>query len=257
MKLLTPNAIVDKRTMQFTVVAQMVLAILLWSVSPSKLIPKPTDVYSAFIDLWEQGLGAELITSLFLNLQAIALATILALALSYSTVMPFFGPIVAFIGKLRFLSMVGLTFVFTLVATSGHELKLSLLIFSITVFFVTSMVDVIRAVPKEQYDLARVMHMGKWRVVWEVVVLGQFDKVFDVVRQNAAMSWMMISLVESIVRSGGGIGALLVDQNRHFRLEGVFAIQFSILILGIGQDMLLYGFKRMVCPYAFLTVEAR
>lgn len=257
MKIFSPNAVLSKQTVRVMVLGQILIALLLWSFSPSELLPKPRDVFGAFTELWEQGLGAELVTSLLLNMEAIVLATIVALALSYSTVMPFFRPIVALIGKLRFLSMVGLTFVFTLIATSGHELKLYLLIFSITVFFVTSMVDVIRVIPKEQYDLARVMHMGKWRVVWEVVVLGQIDKVFDVVRQNAAMSWMMITLVEGIVRSEGGVGAVLVDQSRHFRLEAVFAIQLCILGLGIGQDVLLFGLKKMLCPYAFFTVEAQ
>jgi len=30
--------------------------------------------------------------------------------------------------------------------------------------------------------------MGSWRTMWEVVVLGQIDKAFDVLRQNAAIA---------------------------------------------------------------------
>jgi NitT/TauT family transport system permease protein len=141
--------------------------------------------------------------------------------------------------------------------TGGHELKLSLLTFSVTVFFVTSMEDVLKTIPKEIYDLARVLHMSRWRVVWEVVILGQFDKVFDVIRQNAAMSFMMLTMVEGIVRSEGGIGTVLLDQNHHFRLSAVFAIQITILVCGILQDITIGGIKKFFCPYAFLTVEAQ
>ena len=44
------------------------------------------------------------------------LATVVSLLLAYATVMPFFRPIVALLSKLRFLSLVGLTFFFTLMA---------------------------------------------------------------------------------------------------------------------------------------------
>jgi len=253
----TPNAVLDKSAMRTLIGIEVITAMILWFVSPSPLLPKPGEVWSSFADLWQQGLGAELITSLVLNLEAILAATVVSLLLSYASVIPVFQPIVRFIGKLRFLSLVGLTFVFTLMTSSGHELKLSILAFSVTVFFVTSMEDVLGSIPKEVYDLARVLHMGKWRMVWEVVVLGQFDKVFDVIRQNAAMSWMMLTLVEGIVRSEGGIGAVLLDQNHHFRLSAVLAIQLTILMLGVAQDYA-FGFaKKFCCPYAFLTVEAR
>jgi NitT/TauT family transport system permease protein len=161
------------------------------------------------------------------------------------------------LSKLRFLSLVGLTFFFTLMARSGHELKLSLLVFSVSVFFVTGMADVINGVPKEMFDLARTLRMGEWRVVWEVIVLGQIDQVFDVLRQNAAMGWMMLTMVEGIVRSEGGVGTVLLDQNHHFRLAAVFAIQLTILLLGLFQDYSIGLTKSLLCPYAALTLERK
>lgn len=195
--------------------------------------------------------------SFILNLQAIGLATLVSLLLAYSTVMPFFQPIVAFISKLRFLSLVGLTFFFTLAANSGHELKLYLLVFSISVFFITSMADVLDSIPKVQFDLARTLCMPPWRVVLEVVVLGQADKVFDVIRQNAAIGWMMLTMVEGMSRSEGGIGTLLLNQNKHFHLDAVLAIQTTILLIGLGQDYAIGAIKALFCPYATLTMERK
>ena len=229
----SPNAVLNKNAVRALIAFQVAIVILLWIFSPFVLLPKPGEVLSAFGDLWEQGLGAELITSFYLNIQAIAVSTVVSLLLAYATVMPFFRPVVALLSKLRFLSLVGLTFFFTLMARSGHELKLSLLVFSVSVFFVTGMADVINGIPKEMFDLARTLRMGEWRVVWEVIVLGQIDKVFDVLRQNAAMGWMMLTMVEGIVRSEGGVGTILLDQNHHFRLAAVFAIQLTILLLGL------------------------
>jgi NitT/TauT family transport system permease protein len=192
-----------------------------------------------------------------LNLQAIALSTILSLLLAYLTVIPFFRPIVTLLSKLRFLSLVGLTFFFTLMATSGHGLKLYLLVFSVSVFFVTGMAEVVAAIPKEKFDLARTLRMGEWRVVYEVVILGQADKAFETLRQNAAMGWMMLTMVEGISRSEGGVGAMLLNQNKHFHLSAVFAIQISILFLGLGQDYVIGLLRRVFCPYATLTLERK
>ena len=253
----SPNAVLSKNTVRILVAVQVAVVLLLWIISPLVLFPKPGEVLRALGDMWDQGLGGELITSFYLNLEAIALATVVSLLLAYATVMPFFRPIVALLSKLRFLSLVGLTFFFTLMAKSGHQLKLSLLVFSVSVFFVTGMADVINSIPKEKFDLARTLRMGEWRVVWEVIVLGQVDQVFDVLRQNAAIGWMMLTMVEGIVRSEGGVGTILLDQNHHFRLAAVFAIQLTILMLGLLQDYGIGLLKNLFCPYAALTLERK
>ncbi len=161
----------------------------------------------------------------------------------------------AAISKGRFLGLTGLTFIFTLVFGGGHPLKISLLVFGMTVFFVTSMAAVIGEIPKERFDYARSLRMNEWQVVWEVVILGTADKAFEALRQNAAMGWMMLTMVESISRSEGGVGAMLLNQNKHFHLAEVFAIQAMILVVGMVQDYGIGVAKRLVCPYAELTLE--
>jgi NitT/TauT family transport system permease protein len=250
-----PNSVLNKNSVRILIATQVTMALVLWAFSPFVLLPKPMEVLRALGEMWQEGLGAELITSFQLNLEAIALATIVSLLLAYATVMPFFRPVVALLSKLRFLSLVGLTFIFTLLARSGHQLKLSLLVFSVSVFFVTGMADVIAGIPKDMFDLARTLRMGEWSVVWEVIVLGQIDKAFDVLRQNAAIGWMMLTMVEGIVRSEGGVGTVLLDQNHHFRLAAVFAIQLTILTLGLLQDYGIGMMKNLFCPYAALTLE--
>jgi len=254
-EVLAPNRVISKQTVRWMIGFQLVLLFFVWIFSPTVFLPKPKEVFQALGEMWSEGLGGELITSFYLNLQAIALSTVLSLLMAYLTVIPFFRPIVTLLSKLRFLSMVGLTFFFTLMASTGHELKLFLLVFSVSVFFVTGMAEVVASIPKERYDLARTLRMGEWRVVYEVVVLGQADKAFEVLRQNAAMGWMMLTLVEGISRSEGGVGAMLLNQNKHFHLSAVFAIQLTILVLGLAQDYGIGLLRKILCPYADLTLE--
>jgi NitT/TauT family transport system permease protein len=253
----SPNRVISKQTVRWMVGFQLLLLFFIWAFSPTVFLPKPKEVWQALGEMWQEGLGGELITSFILNLEALALATLLSLGMAYLTVIPFFRPIVTLLSKLRFLSLVGLTFFFTLMTRTGHELKLYLLIFSISVFFVTGMAEVVGSIPKEEFDLARTLRMNEWRVVYEVVILGQADKAFEVMRQNAALGWMMLTMVEGISRSEGGVGAMLLNQNKHFHLPAVVAIQMTFLVLGLAQDYGIGLLREVFCPYADLTLERR
>ncbi len=256
-EVLSPNRVISRQTVRWLVGIQLLMLFFIWVFSPTVFLPKPKEVFQALGEMWQAGLGGELITSFYLNIQAILLASALSLLLAYATVIPFFRPIISLLSKLRFLSMVGLTFFFTLMASTGHELKLFLLVFSVSVFFLTGMAEVVASIPKEEFDLARTLRMGEWRVVYEVVVLGQADKAFEILRQNAAMGWMMLTMVEGISRSEGGVGAMLLNQNKHFHLPAVFAIQLTIIVLGLGQDYAIGLLRKVFCPYADLTLERK
>jgi NitT/TauT family transport system permease protein len=254
--LFQPNGKPDSSSFLLMAALQAVIAIGVWTFSRSELLPSPMEIVGAFGRMVsEDNLIQELATSTILSLTAMGIATILSLLIAYATVLPVFQPFAFLVSKGRFLTLVGLSFVFTLLTSGGHQLKVSLLVFGITVFFVTSMVEVIRAIPKYEFAHARTLRMSEWQVVWEVIILGRFDQVFEVVRQNFAISWMMLTMVEGISRSEGGIGTLLLNQNKHFHLDAVFAIQVVILLMGIGLDYGIGLLKKLFCPYADLQLE--
>lgn len=254
----SPNRLLSPTAMKIIIAVQVALFLIIWITSPFKVLPRPDEVFRSLGDLWnKQGLGHELIASLQLNLEAIAITTVLSLLLAYLTVLPFFRPLVAAIGKGRFLSLAGFTLLFTLMIGGGHKLKLALLVFAMLVFFVTSMAAVVAEIPKSELDYARTLRMGEWRVVWEVVILGTADKAFEVMRQNAAIGWMMLTMVEGIYRGEGGIGAMILNQQKYFHISEVFAIQILILAVGLFQDFLIGSLRRLCCPYAYLSVERK
>lgn len=253
-----PNRVVSPSVMWIIVGAQVAVALLIWIRSPFKVLPQPGEVFSALGNLWmTQGLAYELWASFRLNLHALALATLISLGLSYLTVLPFFRPLVAAISKGRFLSLVGFSVILTLIGGGGYPLKLGLLTFGMTVFFLTSMAAVIAEIPKEDFDHARTLRMGEWRVTWEIVVLGTIASAFEVMRQNAAIGWALLTMVEGVSRSEGGIGVALLNQQKYFNLAGVFAIQLLILFVGLLQDYGIGALRRLVAPYADLTLERK
>jgi NitT/TauT family transport system permease protein len=252
---LLPNRSITRPAQLGVAVTSAALVLAAWQLGAG-VIPGPADVAAALARLWTTGgLFDALSTSVMLNLEAIAWTTAIALALAYLTVIPAVRPIVAAVSKLRFTGLVGWAFVFTLWAHDGHQLKLWMLIFGMTPFFVTAMAAVIAELPRERFDHARTLGMSEWRVVWEVVIRGTADQALEALRQCAAMGWMMLTMVEGIVRAEGGIGALLLNENKHLQLDAVFALIFVVLMVGVVQDRLLAGLRRALCPYAELTQE--
>ena len=254
---LRPNQWVPGRTYTALALGWLGLVLVLWIVGPA-WIPTPARVLEALRTLTaSQGLLGELLTSLTVFAQALLLAAILSMGLAYLTVVPALRPIVQALTKARFLSLVGLSFVFTLTVGGGHPLKVALLVFGISTFLLTSMVDVVASVPTEKLDHARTLRMGEWRVVWEVIILGRMGDALDALRQNAAIGWMMLTMVEGISRSEGGIGAMLMDQNKHFNLAAIFAVQGVFLLAGFFQDTFLAWLKNTVVPHAALATGRR
>ena len=242
--------------MAIMIAIQLAVFLLLWITSSFRLLPTPMEIIKSLQGLIaSQNLIYELWNSTWLCLESLLIATIISLIISYATVIPFFKPIGYLISKFRFWTLVGLSFVFTLITHSGHELKVTLMVFGITVFFVTSMVSIIQSIPKYEFYHARTLRMNEWQVVWEVIILGRFDQVLEVIRQNFAIAWMMLTMVEGISRAEGGIGVLLLNNNKLLRLSDVFAIQLVILLMGIFLDYVIGKLREFFFPYSKMTLE--
>ncbi|MBI2483357.1 nitrate ABC transporter permease [Candidatus Uhrbacteria bacterium] len=254
----SPNRTLSARVMFLFAIAWAVSGCLIWIASPFAVLPGPGAVLRAFGYLWmHQGMSRELWASFSLSVQAVAIAFGCSLLIAYATVLPIFRPFTAVVSKLRFLGLIGISFVFMLIVGGGRWLQVSLVAFGITVFLGTSLITIVQSIPSDRFDYARTLRMGEWRVVWEVVVRGTRDQALSALRESAAIGWVMITMVEGIVRSEGGIGVLLLNENKYSHFDRIFAIQISIFLVGIAQDYGLGLLRRWLCPYADLTTERR
>jgi ABC-type nitrate/sulfonate/bicarbonate transport system permease component len=88
-------------------------------------------------------------------------------------------------------------------------------------------------------------------------VLGRFHEVLDILRTNFAIGWMMLPFVEGLFRVEGGIGTVLLVENKWFKLESVYAIIIIVMITGLMQDALLQKLKVILCPYSLINKEKK
>jgi len=255
-KLLQPFAVVSRQTFIIMVLLQVVVALVLWHTTSNGLMPQPGKVAAALIHLSTTKLLIDnVLVSLALTLKAMLYAIIITLGFAYLSVLPFFRSIAEFIVKCRYLTLAGLIFVFTLLTQNGSALKLWLLIFGIVPFFVTSFLSVIVNINQREYDLCKTLGYSKWRTLYEVIIVGKADKVLEILQQNFAIAWLMITMVEGLSMSEGGIGALLIKYNKYNDLTNVLALQLVIFFLGLFFDFLLATMRRWLFPYTTLATK--
>lgn len=254
-----PNEKVDRQVAITFAAGWLVLVVGVWFIISSgaqpavPLLPSPAAVGSAFKVEWDGGVIYQLITSLTTSVEAIILATVVGLLLVYIATTVAFRFIPIMIASFRFLSLAGITVIFMMLL-SGHQLKVGILAFSMMTFFVSDMLQVVEDIPSSKFDHARTLGFSKWKVLWQVVIRGTLADAFESVRKNAAIAWMMLTSVEAISRSEGGIGLLLVQLQRSGQYESIFAIQLLIFMVGMAQDRALKYGKSLACPY---TVKGR
>jgi NitT/TauT family transport system permease protein len=251
-----PYAPFSRSHLRLLFTVQAALAVCLWLGAAAASLPSPQDVARAWYHLAaHEGLLFELWESAKVLLLALAVSSVLALFIAALGTAPMFKPVAQLSSLLRFLGFAGLTYLFMLVTQDGYQLKLALLVFGMTAMMVTAMLAEVRAIPQQAIDHCKTLGMRHWRITWELAVLGKADTFLDQVRQNAAVGWTLLAMVEGLARSQGGIGAMLQNQNRYFQLAGVFAIQLTILLYGIVQDSLLGRLKEALCPYSLIGKE--
>src|SRR6201991_834880 len=247
---------ISRQTFLIMVVSQVLFTLVIWQLSPGGLIPQPTHVLAALGQLLTTRLLIDnLLVSLVLTLQAMFYSIVITLIFSYLSVIPFFHSIAQFIVKCRYLTLTGLIFIFTLLTRDGSQLKLSLLVFGIVPFFTTSFLSVILHTNAQEFELCQTLGYGRWKSLYEVIIVGKADKVFEMVRQNFAIAWMMITMVEGLNMSEGGIGALLIKYNKYNDLTHVVSLQLIIFIIGLCFDYLLGLTRHWLFPYSRLKQE--
>ena len=251
--LLTPFAIVEHKVIVITTVIEIAVALLFWQMSGGGLIPGPFKVLKAMGSIVQSSdFITNLFSSLILTFKGMVFSIIPALIVCYLSTLPMFRPALKFISQCRYLTLTGLIFLFTLLTKDGSQLKISLLLFGIIPFFVTSFAAIMDGIKSEEYNLCTTLRYNRWETLYEVIILGRLDQALEVMRQNFAISWLMITMVEGLSMSEGGMGVALIKANKYLDLPRVFGILVMIFIIGLVFDFTLYTSRRWLFPYCRL-----
>lgn len=248
---LIPNESTSVNERLVALIVWIGVAMVGWETFRSPIFPSLLDIVRAYPKLWNRdGLGPALLTSLFTSVEALGLSLACALPVAYLYRTPAFTPWGIILSKLRFLSPSVFFLILLFISPSAHMIKLLMLAAGETFFLITSLIAVVNAIPQSQFDDARTLRMSEWEVTYYVVIRGTFADLLEIIRQTEAYAWPMLMMVEGLVRSEGGVGVLLLNQEKYMQFAPLYAIALSILIVGAVKDYLLVQARIALCPYS-------
>ena len=247
-------------TRTYLMLGWLALFLLIWIFNPIKAMPFPSEVLGAFQKMWNapgsSGLVYNVYVTLKLNIVGILISSIVSLVIAYLSVIPLFQPFNKFVQWLRYIPIVGFNLLFLTLFSIGWSMKVAMLTVGMSFFLVTSMTSVIASIPRLKYELARVLAYNDWHVFYSVVMRPTLPAMIDMIAQNAAMGWVMITAIETFNRTEGGIGSQIYAYTSTNQLAEVYAYLFIIGAIAIIEDGLLALIKRVLFPYSLIAERA-
>jgi NitT/TauT family transport system permease protein len=252
-KILKPFEELSSKTTSSIMTTWLFILVAFWvacSFGDTHLFPTPKQVGSGLVDLWKEGLVVHIVSSIALCGKAVFISILISLFLAYSSAIPFFSPIGTFISKLRYLPLTGIAFYLAIMINDARVLQVWVLVVFMTTFLTTSLIQMIKDIQPEEFDHARTLGCSRWEILWEVVIKGRLDYVFELVRQNLAIVWMMLVTVESILVAAGGLGFLIKNNDKLGDSGKVIALQIIIVLLGLSLDFIITSLRKLIFTYS-------
>ncbi len=252
-KLIKPLENLKSTTRGTIMLGWLIGVIVFWvlnSFGGTHLFPTPTQVIHGFGDLWKEGLVVHIGSSLMLCTHAVILSILISLAFAYSSVIPVIKPVGTFISKLRYLPLTGIAFYLAILINDARTLQVWVLVVFMTTFLTTSLIQMIKDIPQEEFDHAMTLGCNRWEILWEVVIKGRIDYVLELVRQNLAIVWMMLVTVESILAAAGGLGFLIKNSDKLGDNGRVIALQIIIVVVGLSLDFVITKLRKLIFRYS-------
>lgn len=241
----------------FLPIVLITIAILVgsWEFLRSPILPSVGDVGKQFVNVvLTKDYFDNLMCSLLLIGKTILVSIVISLVLSYISIIPAYSGLPNFVTKLRFIGYVGIAYIFTIILKDSGKIKIGLLVFAIVPYFVTSAMSMIAQIDRQKLDLAWTLKKSRWETWWHVVIIGKMDAVFEIMRQNIAISFMMLTTVEARVYESG-VGYMLERENRTANLATIIAILGTLVALGTLLDYFLRKARFSLFPYTQIELK--
>ncbi len=251
--LFRPFEIITKNQSILITVSWILLTVLTWVITTSgtkHLFPNPSQVWDGFVSLYKEGLVVHIASSLGLCFKAILISLFVSLIIAYLSPLPALKPLAVALSKIRYLPLTGITFYLTILVSDARTMQVWVLVIFMSLYFITSLLAVIKDIPEEEISHARSLKCSRWEILWEVVIKGRLDYVIDVLRQNLSIIWMMLVTVESILVAAGGLGVLIKNSDKYANHGRIVALQIIILLIGLLLDWILNTTRKSLFRYS-------
>jgi ABC-type nitrate/sulfonate/bicarbonate transport system permease component len=234
-------------------VSLLIVPLLIWTFLPNNKFPPALEIIEAIPKLFAKNdLVGNFIISLSFCIKCMLYSLFIAFIFMLIARIPIFQSFAVFCRKFRFLPSVGLSFLFMRLTDNVSSQMSWMMIFGITTFLVDGSVGIALSVTKDDVNYAKSLRLSRWQVFRELVIYSKLPTFFSMAISNFAIAWMLLSSIENIAKSSGGIGVVLAESSKYFHLDEVYATQILILFTGISIDFILNKVNNWIFPYITL-----
>lgn len=249
-ELLIPFKTVTRRQRQIGTFIIFSMFLILWETSGNVYVPSLVNIGKAFVKLFSEGLLDDFLKSMIFCFKTILYSTITAYIIAVMSVFPVFSTFCSMLRKFRFLPSTGLSLLFIKMTDGVEGQMTAMMVFGITTYLVDSMVSVALSINHDEVNYAKSLRLSRWQMLREILIYGRSSEMFKAVISNFAMAWMLLSSVENIAKSSGGVGVFLADAAKNFKYDKIYAIQILILFTGMSIDFVLDTTRRWLLPFS-------
>ncbi|MCB9260990.1 MAG: hypothetical protein H6607_01265 [Flavobacteriales bacterium] len=252
-KLVTPFEKISSQQRYIIAAVWVLILVGLWVITTAgtkHLFPNPEQVFIGLKELWQEGLVTHIFSSLRLCFTSILLAVLISLIFAYTWPIPLLKPVANIITRFRYLPLTGISFYISMIVHDSRTMQVWIMVIFLTTFLTTSLISVIRDISDEEFDHAKSLKCSRFEVLWQVIILGRIDYVIEAIRQNLAITWMMLVTIESVVAASGGLGFLIKNSDKFMNHGRIIALQLVILLIGLFLDWFINFLRKSLFRYS-------
>ena len=120
----------------------------------------------------------------------------------------------------------------------GDAMKVTMITFGVIWPIILNTIDGVRSVDSLHLDTARVFGVGRWDVLFRVVLPSAGPKIFAGLRVSLSIA-VILMVISEMVATINGIGFTLVQAQRNFRTLDVWAGILMLGLIGYGLNAML------------------
>jgi NitT/TauT family transport system permease protein len=217
-------------------------------------LPSFPDLFKAFYNLFtKQGFLHDIAISTWRVWYSFLLSFIVAvpLALWMSESKLVFRVISPYIDFIRYLPVPALIPLSILFLGIDESAKIALLFIGTFFQFILMLLDDLKEIPREYYDLAYTLHYTRWQTL-AMKVGAILPQIYDNSRISIGICWTYLVIAE-LVASESGIGHMIKEAQRFSKTPDVYAGIISIGIIGFITDYTFKRFYPVIFKYKQLT----
>lgn len=256
----------SEKTKLITEITGSLIILLVWifitemGLVPRGILPSPFKVLASFSELhFNDGLVRNAFYSLKLNTLGLLEAVIFAFPIGFIIgLFPVFRSIFErYITVVRFLPLTAVTGLFIAWFGIDDMMKVQFLAFSIFLFLLPVVIQRIIEVEDVYVQTVSTLGASKWQTIQSVFIPAVTSRTYGDIRVLAALSWTYMVVVELVNTNAGGVGAMVYLASRQSRIDKVFAVLITVIMIGFLQDKILTFLGKYIFPYNYQEQMAK